>query len=259
MRLSPGELGRPLEGKNLKDPMSPSRKRGLWLLGLVGVLVLGAAMWRFAALAGYEELLNNALILGLALSGLGGIVYLSLRSVRRNREAHNLAALQHDEALQQVATRLGWQFRPGYAYELPTAGRYEGWGTADGTLNGFVVRVGVATDSPAEGASTFTSVVTVKAPEGDAYFCLGRKGRLRFARKKGKLHSRDVPQLALTELDALATEVIVTPTSLTVTLAPAARHFKSLTYILATQSDVSTILSAIGASTAVAKRLLQLG
>jgi len=101
--------------------------------------------------------------------------------------------------------------------------------------------------------------VVVKPPEGDAYCNLGRKGQLRFARKKGKLGSRDAPDLVLTELDDLATEVIVTPASMTVTLAPPARYFSGPTYVLATQSDVSTILSTITASTVVAKRLLQLG
>ncbi len=240
---------------NLQDSKPTSSKRGPWIIGLVAIAVVVAGALVYVGQAGSEALFSNSLAFVLAMFGLVGTIFLSLWGYRRNREAHNAAALQHDFALQEIARILTWHFKLGYDYDTPTGGHIAGWGWVDGTLDGLHFRIGAETYSPAEGASRYETVVIVKPPI-ECGFSTGTTRGLKFTRKRGKLVCREAPELSLEELEPLVVRAVVSRAQLAVTLAPPAKYFNSMSYELATQTDVSTLREAIAACAIVAKRLL---
>ena len=240
---------------NLQDSKPTGSKRGPWIIGLVAVAVVVAGALVYVGQAGSEALFSNWLAFVLAVFGLGGTIFLSLWGYRRNREAHNAAALEHDLALQEIARIFTWHFKLGYDYDTPMGGHIAGWGWVDGTLDGLRFRVGAEGDSPGEGATRYETVMIVKPPI-ECGFSTGTTRDLKFTRKTGKLACREAPELSLEELEPNVVRAVISRAQLAVTLAPPAKYWKSMSYELATQTDISTLREAIAACVIVAKRLL---
>ena len=71
----------------------------------------------------------------------GAIAATLMRVARRARDLQNQMAGRHDEALKALAKRAGLKFVAGAGHDHPLMGRYQGWGSAEGTTGDLVVRV----------------------------------------------------------------------------------------------------------------------
>jgi hypothetical protein len=187
---------------------------------------------------------------------IGGIAAWSLRAFGRNQDAHNDAAARHDAALTELARVLGWTFVPGSAYSHSMIGTYAGWGTTVGRRDDLDMQVGMNWSNDGEGPVAMSTVVTVKAPTGQMFAVPGGKV-LKLARKRGALDRRNVAPFPVAELEALAIEVEVKPNLFVATLAPPARFWRSLSYVLGVQTDVAVLASAVAACTRAARAALR--
>jgi hypothetical protein len=236
-------------------PNESHDRRGRWLIGSIAVGVALAGVLCYVRIAGSEAIFDDVLEVLLAISVVVGSIFFSLRAFQGNREAYNSAARQHDAALEAIARLLHWKFCAGYGFEYVTSGKFEGWGSVEGTSCDLSMRVYMAEDGLGDGPNRLTTVLVISAP-AECDFSVAARSTLSYTRKRGKLVGSHGAPLLVEELDSLATEVEISKACLKVTLAPPAKYFKGMSCEIATQPDVTTLREAISVSSGVARRLL---